>query len=249
MLKDIHKTILETENLICFWDFNEKKGEKRISKGNEHYTLIEGRGHIERADDGILGPHSAIIKEGQWFYIPRKDCPRLNIHGKNAAVTIIAWVKRKPKSFDMCEAIAGIWDETNWKRQYCMFLNLSIWDSGQQVCGHISGTGAPTEGYKYCMDASIGNTVLDYGRWYCVAITYDGKEGRSYLDGILDVRPDRNPYPYDKGIFDGGDDGGDFTVGAVYRSGVMGNFFVGQLGGLAIFDRALSEHEILNISC
>lgn len=41
--------------------------------------------------------------------------------------------------------------------------------------------------------------------------------------------------------------GSDFTVGAVHRFGEMGNNFVGQIGGIAEFDRALMEDEIRNI--
>jgi hypothetical protein len=49
------------------------------------------------------------------------------------------------------------------------------------------------------------------------------------------------------GLFDGGEDGSDFTVGAVHRLGEMGNNFVGQIGGIAVFDRALSDDEFQTI--
>ncbi|WP_391572362.1 hypothetical protein [Cohnella sp.] len=48
-------------------------------------------------------------------------------------------------------------------------------------------------------------------------------------------------------MFDGGPTGADFTVGAVDRSGEMGNFYAGQLGGLAVFNRALNEREIAEL--
>lgn len=41
-----------------------------------------------------------------------------------------------------------------------------------------------------------------------------------------------------------GNNGSDFTVGAVLLKTGMGNFFKGLIGGLAVFDRALSEAEI-----
>ena len=50
------------------------------------------------------------------------------------------------------------------------------------------------------------------------------------------------------GLFDGGYLGSDFTVGAVNRSGEMGNFFVGQIGGLAVYDRALTKEEMRYLS-
>ncbi|MDD4922707.1 MAG: LamG domain-containing protein, partial [Bacteroidales bacterium] len=178
------------------------------------------------------------------FYISRAKCPVLNIHGKEAQVTVAAWVKRKKKNFNQCEAVAGIWNETSRRRQYCLFLNLGIWNSGQQVGGHISGVGGPTTGYKYCMDAAIGQTIVPYGEWQFIALTYDGKQICAYLNGVLDSREKLNPYSYDLGIYDSGENGADFTVGAVDRSGEMGNFFVGRIGGLAIYNRALNVDEI-----
>jgi hypothetical protein len=140
--------------------------------------------------------------------------------------------------------VAGIWNETAKKRQYCLFLNLRIWNSAEQVCGHVSAIGGPTPGYRYCMTASIGGTPVSKGEWHTAAFTYDGHHARSYLDGRLDVRDGFNPYEYPDGLFDGGEDGADFTVGAVDRSGEMGNFYNGLLGGLAVFNRALSEEEL-----
>ena len=64
------------------------------------------------------------------------------------------------------------------------------------------------------------------------------------MNGEFDQRPETNPYKYTEGVFEAGDDGSDFTVGAVDRGGEMGNYFVGQIGGLAIFDRALAPNEI-----
>ena len=151
-----------------------------------------------------------------------------------------------------CEAIAGIWNEYQ-KRQYCLFINLAIHQSSQQVCGHISGTGGATPGHRYCMDAAIGNTPISLNQWQCIAMTYDGEYIKSYLNGKLDVRENLNPYHYPLGIFDGGNDGGSFTVGAVARplnvqkenkeSPDVGNLFHGLLGGLAVFNRTLLEAE------
>ncbi|MEI8292266.1 MAG: LamG domain-containing protein, partial [Verrucomicrobiota bacterium] len=53
-----------------------------------------------------------------------------------------------------------------------------------------------------------------------------------------------NPFPYPDGIYNGGKEGAPFTVGAVHRGGEWGNFFGGQIGGLAIFQRALTETEM-----
>ena len=44
-----------------------------------------------------------------------------------------------------------------------------------------------------------------------------------------------------------GNNGSDFTVGAVRLKNGMGNFFKGQMGGLAVFNRALTSDEIFKI--
>ena len=234
--------ILSIPNLICCWDFNREQ--PFLSYGDYAYTLLEGNGKNEIVGGGILSDSSVHISESQYLYIPRHLCPALNLYGPNAAVTVIAWVKRKPKSYSQCEAVAGIWNETRKQRQYCLFLNIQLYESADQVCGHISGVGGPTPGQKWCVDVSIGQKPVPYDEWTFVAFSYDGNEIRSYINGRFDKRDNTNPYRYKEGIFDAGDTGGDFTVGAVDRLGEMGNFFVGQLGGLAVFDRALTAEEI-----
>jgi len=237
-----HPTVHKIDGLLCHWDLS--KEDPFTSNGQFAYTLKAGHGDVDlvQEDDSLL--KSALINEGQYLYIPRKDCKGLNISGKQAQVAILAWVKRAPKSYVQCEAIAGMWNETEKKRQYCLFLNLALFDSADQVCGHISGVGGPTPGNKWCVDASIGKNPVEYKQWCHVAFTYDGKQIVSFLNGNADLREGHNPYPYDQGIFDAGDDGSDFTVGAVHRLGEMGNFFVGQIAELSVFNRALSEEEI-----
>ncbi|MDF2661555.1 MAG: hypothetical protein K0Q94_4346 [Paenibacillus sp.] len=239
---------MNQEGLICFWDFQEEAGQDRVSRGSCKYGLRENNGPIERVEDGVFGPYAARLDFGQWFNIPRALCPALNMHGPGAQVTVAAWVKWTRSHFSRCEAIAGMWDETRAKRQYCLFLNLQIWNSGEQVCGHVSSVGGPTPGYKYCMDAAIGATPVSPDDWHFVAFTYDGTYARAYVDGRLDERETFNPYRYEGGLFDGGPDGADFTVGAVDRSGEPGNFFTGLLGGLAVYDRALTAEEIVQLT-
>ncbi|RZK40729.1 MAG: LamG domain-containing protein [Pedobacter sp.] len=237
--------IVNRDDLVCYWDFNEI--DPYLSKGNQAYRLTAGNGDMVIRNDGPLSGSSVEIKEGQYLYIKRSECPELNIYGHSAQVTVMAWVKRMPKSYVQCEAIAGMWNETDKLRQYCLFLNLRLNDSADQVCGHISGLGGPTPNQKWCIDASIGATPVLYHEWNFVAFNYDGNSITSFLNGIPDLSPDTNPYEYQQGIFDGGTSGSDFTVGAVHRLGEMGNFFVGQLAGLAIYSKALSAEEILAI--
>jgi hypothetical protein len=226
---------------VCRWTFQEPAGELRWSEGAERYALREMAGAAARVEDGVLGPYSTELREGQWFNLPRAECAALNFGGAGATFSVVAWVKRQPKSNHECQAVAGMWNETVATRQYCLFIDLSIWDSMEQVCGHVSAKGAPTPGYKYCMEAAIGATRLKMGEWQQVAFTFDGVWARVFVDGKMDYRPGLNPYYWPHVINDGGPAGSDFTVGAVYRGGSMGNWFTGRLGGLAVYREALSE--------
>jgi len=236
---------LSVPGLIAFWDFQQPAGTPRVSRGPNAYSLLEMAGPVERLEEGVFGPHSARLGPGQWLSAARASVPALNLHGPQAQVSVVSWLKREQKTRPTeCEAVAGMWLETGRCRQYCLFLNLRIFDSADQVCGHVSSIGGPTPGNRYCMDASIGQTPVPFGQWQCAAFSYDGQFARSYLNGRLDTRPDRNPYKYPGGLYTAGEHGADFTVGSVHRSGEMGNFFQGALGGLAIFSRALTDQEM-----
>lgn len=248
--------VLGTPNLLAFWDFKEDAGQARASKGRDGvYALQEMKGPVARVEDGVFGPYSARIKRGQWFMVPRKDVGTLDIHGKDAQVTVVAWVKRGNKS--SWQAIAGVWDETRKKRQYCLFLNaprgtkadeMKRYPLANRIHGHVSAVGGPTPGEQFCITYSSGATEVPLNEWQCLAMSYDGRASRVFVNGKLDSLEQYNPFPYPDGLFDGGADGADFTVGAVHRGGEWGNFFDGRIGGLAIFNRALSEDELTKLA-
>jgi hypothetical protein len=122
--------IFQQDSLVSFWDFQEAEGQSRVAKGPFPYVLDEMSGPIKRVEDGVLGTYAAKLEYGQWFNLPRKDCPALDLYGLDAKLTVFAWLKREKRVNGQCEAIAGMWNETEKKRQYAMFLNLRIWERG-----------------------------------------------------------------------------------------------------------------------
>jgi hypothetical protein len=244
--------VLGTPGLVAFWDFQGEAGQPRASQsGSKEYALHEQKGPVARVEGGVFGQYSARIKRGQWLMAVRKDVGALDIHGKDAQVTVVAWVKRGDRN--PWQAIAGVWDETRKKRQYCLFLNaprgtradeMKRYPLANRIHGHVSAVGGPTPGEEFCITYSSGATEIPFGPWQCIAMSYDGKASRVFVNGKLDSLEHYNPFPYPDGLFDGGTDGADFTVGAVHRGGSWGNFFDGHLGGLAIYNRALSEDEM-----
>lgn len=253
-----YKRLLQTPNLVAVWDFKEKAGESRIARGKGKFPLQEQNGLIPRVDGGPLSGYSALFEDGKYLSLPNAATGSLNIHGPGGEVTVLAWVKWRGNT----GFVGGMWNEysSGGKRQYGLFVNLPHYNGRDQVCGHISYTGKPTPPFPYSIDYSASAQTLEKDQWHFIAFTYDGTYIRSYLDGDFQEREEelidhtkgfegypeglvqsKNPYFFPDGM---GNNGSDFTVGAVLLKSGMGNFFKGQIGGLAVFDRALSEEEI-----
>jgi hypothetical protein len=250
--------IKSTSGLVAFWDFSEKAGKPRKAIGKGKFPLAEHKGTIPRANEAPLSGYSAVFRDSAYLSLPNSKTGALNIYGKNQGVTVMAWVKWEGKT----GFVGGMWNEyaSGGKRQYGLFVSLPYYNGGDQVCGHISQTGKPTPPFPYSIDYSASKQIVQKGQWQFVAFTYDGQYIRSYLNGEFEARepelirntkgfpgyPDgathsKNPYYFPDGM---GNNGSDFTVGAVLLARGMGNYFRGQIGGLAVFDRALSAEEI-----
>ena len=251
------------ENLngfIAYWDFS---GDTPfVSKGGIQTHTLVPYGDVKISDDGIIGRQSIYLDGKSYLTIPYAQTGNLNV--KTGQVSVVAWVKKDIGS--KIGFVCGMWNEyaDGGKRQYGLFVSLPHYNGENQVCGHISKLGGPTPPFPYSIDYSASAQTVPFEEWSCVAFTYDGKYIRSYLDGKFKARPKelinhtkgfqgypdglvqcKNPYYYPDGI---GDNGSDFTVGAVQLKAGMGNFFKGKIGAIAIFDRALTDTEIDSLS-
>ena len=239
MNNGLPQLIQNTPGLLAWWDFAEPAGQPRRSRGPHVLELQEAAGPIAREAEGPLSGYHAVLREPCWLRLPRASSGPLGRAGATSGVTVLAWLRRRAKPGGECEFVAGCWDETRARRQYGLFLNLWIHDSAQQVAAHVSHTGGPSAGQPWCMDAAIGATPVPRDCWQCVGLTFDGQSAAAWLNGRVDARTGRNPFPYPGPLYAAGPEGADFTVGAVHRQGSMGNFLHADLGGLAIFDRPL----------
>lgn len=241
------------DGLISFWDFQAPERSGYRAKGPGEYVLRPRPEFPPEVEEGVFGPRSIRLSPGVWLECPRIQCPLLNIHGTGCEVSVVAWIRWRKVGH--CQFIAGMWDETNRARQYGLFLNLNRrYNSHGNVHGHVSADGGPTEGNNVCLTYATGASELLTDRWYMIAMTYDGNEAKAFVDGILDENPicdpllgQLNPLTYTKGLFDGGIDGADFTVGSVYSGRRMNNWFDGEIGGLAVFNRALDSSDQLQL--
>lgn len=252
----------KTKGLVALWDFKEKEGHKRKAVGLGKFPLKEENGTLPRISEGPLSGFSAQFGNKAFLKIENEKTATLNIFGKEQGVTVIAWVKWEGNT----GFVGGMWNEyqDGGKRQYGLFVSLPHYNGADQVCGHISKTGKPTPPFPYSIDYSASKQVVAKNKWQCVAFTYDGEYIKSFLNGLFQSRekelinhtkgfegyPDgllqsKNPYYFPDGM---GNNGSDFTVGAVLLKSGMGNFYKGLIGGLAVFNRALTDDEIRELS-
>lgn len=253
--------ILNTKGLVALWDFKEEEGHSRLAYGVGEFPLTEVNGTIPRISDGPLSGYSAKFGNRAFLSLSNEKTDELNIHGKNQEVTVMAWVKWEGNT----GFVGGMWNEylDGGKRQYGLFVSLPYYNGEDQVCGHISFSGKPTPPFPYSIDYSASKQIVKKNKWQFIAFTYDGMWIKSYLNGVFEPRDpelinntkeyegypeglvqSKNPYYFPDGM---GNNGSDFTVGSVLLSGGMGNFFIGQIGGFAVFNRALNDNEIKNL--
>jgi hypothetical protein len=258
----LFKKILSMDFLVALWDFKETAGENRNAYGKGDYPLKEVKNKIERINEGPLSGYSAYFDGTGYLMLPNSETYDLNIHGKNQGITVMAWVKW----LGNIGFVGGMWNEyqDGGKRQYGLFVSLPHYSGDEQVCGHISYSGKPSPPFPYSIDYSASKQKVEKGEWQCVAFTYDGDSIKSFLNGKFEPRDaelidnttgfegcenglihSKNPYYFPDGI---GENGSDFTVGSVLLKSGMGNFFKGQIGGLAVFNKALTDNEIINLS-
>lgn len=246
-------------NLIALWDFKEPAGQARKATGLGGFPLMEQAGQVPRIAEGPLSGYSALFETDAYLSLPHAETGRLNIYGKNKQVTVVAYLKWRGNQTGF---VGGMWNEyqDGGKRQYGLFISLPYYNGRNQVCGHISLTGKPTPPFPYSIDYSASKQSVLANEWVCAAFSYDGTHIRSYLDGVSEAReaelidhttgfpgyPNglvqvKNPYHFPDGM---GNNGSDFTVGAVLLKSGMGNRFRGQIGGLVLYDRALTDVEM-----
>jgi hypothetical protein len=158
-------------------------------------------------------------------------------------------------------------------RQYGSYFDAIRYISSHgHYTPHIGAQDGPSPGFAYNHDYAASAreyfTGVGQGQWHMEAFTYDGEKIIAYVDGLADewkavAEPpppepgfiehptvDRNPYFAGK-LINRSSTMKRFSIGAA----VLGeppsfngwNFTTGKLGGVAVFNRALTAEEIMAI--
>ena len=138
-------------------------------------------------------------------------------------ITAMAWIKTR--SMNSTGIIAGL--------GYAWRLSGG---SGGNVAFQVNGTSP--------VSAAVGTIPVDDGTWHHVAGAYDGTEYKLYIDGRTNVSV------ASAGMLDGGATAYYGTIGAHYKRSdpAPKQYFNGLIDDVRIYDRVLSEEEILGIT-
>lgn len=232
------------DHLISAWTFDQPPVKGYQAEGHHRATLQPVGEPPERIT--IAGHGVALRFDGrhQLRVTPAEVGP-LNRGGEGKQVTVMAtlrWRGGTPWQF-----VAGLWDESLSQRQYGLFVNArgypTIGGSNRQPChgrvhGHVSDIGGPTSGKNVCTSYATGITSLPTDRIVRVAMSYDGRYSRVFVDDQVDRCPGANPYPLHNSLFAEPQDAA-FTVGSNSVGGETRNFLHADVLAIAVYGAAL----------
>jgi hypothetical protein len=252
--------------LVAFWNFHGDDAVFAPAAGRPGVGALRVvAGAPGRVVDGPFGYALTFDGHADALAVPAAEVGPVNVGATGDEVSVLAWIRREASGSS--QFIAGIWVEDNNapKRQYGLFIDLPVYGGADRVCGHTSRTGGPSPGLPFSRDYSASRRTVGFHDWHLVAFTYDGEHAVSFLNGTAESFPDyqepgpplgaglrytKNPYRVPDGQGQAGlnNAAADFTVGWVQLTGRPGNHFAGAIGGIAVFDRALTSAEVKDIA-
>jgi hypothetical protein len=191
--------VTDVPDLVAFWTFGEQAGEPRQSQGAVHtHPLREcGDGPIRRVNGGPFSGYSAYLNGSQYFSISHSDASDLNIHGPDAQVSMMAWIKLETMTKGV--TVAGKWFEgegagdNTGTRQYALLMSIGAYGGKDAVTPHVSAEGGVSlrnDGSQlpWNVDYAASQPGIAIGEWISVGFTYDGEYLTAYYNGAADPR-------------------------------------------------------------
>lgn len=126
-----------------------------------------------------------------------------------------------------CEAVFKTTSSTTWKNMICGPLGDVIFT----VNGGLLNFGC--QGSSPIPHSNYSTTTVNTGAWFHGVATYDGSNVRIYINGVKESTTART---------------GTITPGALYvgsNSGGSGEYFVGQLGFVKMYNTVLTDNQVI----
>ena len=214
------QNIVPAGGLVSWWRGD---GNALDSADNNNGVALNGASYAP----GAFG--NAFAFDGLNDHVRVPTAANLNITGP---ITLGAWVNRRTTgTFD---EIISKWDAIP-VGQRCYTLGIN--PDGRAFVGLSTG-GLDVPGVSL-----TGPAVLPLNTWVHVAATYDGSSAKVFVNGVL-----ANQTAYSGGIFSSAND---LAIGGVVGglgSGSGISFFDGRIDDAVIYNRALTETEVLALA-
>jgi hypothetical protein len=202
-------------DLAAYWKFDETSGTTAFdSTGNGNDGIFVGE---PKWVPGRLG--GALEFDGD-DYLNCGNGPSLQIQDE---ITIAFWFK--------VDAFSNTWEAFMAKSDSAYRASRG---DGTGNATHMGISGTSTGGGNGWFN---GTVIVTGGEWHHYAATYDGAEGKIYIDGVLDVT---SPGTGQINL-----SSSDLYIGE--NSGATGRFLHGLMDDVRIYSRALMDTEILGV--
>ncbi len=130
----------------------------------------------------------------------------------------------------------------NTKEGYWRTIGLQLGTSGHIVFG---GSQPSPNAYH---DWVTPSGVIDVGQWNHIAVTFANSNLRIYINGQLSVNETASISDWDFSWFESGNSTNTNLIGAVAPASGVTKFFNGKIDDFAIWSRALTENEVVELN-
>jgi hypothetical protein len=175
--------------------------------------------------DRLGSPGAAYEFNGISDYIMVPDVSSLRV----SSITLAVWVKIHSVKSTHQTIVAKYWGSTGQSEQRSFAFELAPYDARPKFTGVFGGQNF----------AFAGNVGVPVNTWWHLAVTYDGAMMKIYVNGVLD----------DSVSHSGGLDLGsnELTIGSTNTTGYDNTFFDGLIDEVFMYDRALSDSEMMSL--
>jgi hypothetical protein len=219
-----YRALILADNPLVYWRLGESSGTTALdSSGNSRNATYTGSPTLGAAGALKRDGDTAVTFAGSGQYADIADAAWMDV--TSGGITVEAWVKFTTNLSSAVHVVSrdsesgGASTSRVWALRIgsAEQVNLLLWNTSTSLS--LSGA----------------TTGLNDGNWHHIAVTYDGTNGRVYVDGSLDAT---------SSSFSGGLKDGAIAITVGRKSGGSGNSFPGTVDEVAFYATALSATRI-----